>query len=728
MLNKDEKIIKAGKAINELVFEKIELQKAFNYYNGKMDPEQFRYLEENYGLSNPTSVEFIPLIKKHIDALVGEYIDVPIIPKITCKDTETLNNIEKDKHLKILQSYFDLIKTNLNNAVIALQQGQGVQNKSLEKELNKITKEIENSFISEYEIAAQNVLQYIIYSRETDMPMKLRTLLLDLLVTGYAFFKVRQSKAKNNIVIDVLDPLNTFIDRNPESVYVKNSYRAVIRKWLSKHEILNLYGHMMKKDAIKELEGVETVGYEFSSYMVRSYDNCGTGYPLTDGLEAGREISPGYPYDEAGYQIKNLIPVYEVEWVETHKKNGEYVTERHEVVRIGQNIYIIKDEEDMNVMRSVDNPTHCTLGINGLYYSNRGKPYSLVLACAGLQDKYNILHFYRDNIIANSGTIGDWLDLPMLPKVLGNDITERLQKFIAYKKQGIGLVDTSQDGIQFNNNTAFAGFDDTVKAQTIQGIELAIDRVENTCSSITGMFKERLDGISQYQAVSNVKTGARNSFIITKQYYLQMDILLSELLLDSLNIAKKVYKKGLKGTVILGSEKYQKIFTALPEHFTLTDYDINVTSSSEILQDIENIKLIVSELIQAQAIPAEVVIEAITCKSLTELKLKVKAALKEQEEKADVLGQLEQQVEQLQQELQQAQQMIQELTSKNEQLDEARLSLEQEKIKSASDVEWYKARADRAYKEGQIEVNRDKVGIELAQLHDGNKLNDKVKY
>jgi hypothetical protein len=48
------------------------------------------------------------------------------------------------------------------------------------------------------------------------------------------------------------------------------------------------------------------------------------------------------------------------------------------------------------------------------------------MACDKLQDKYDILHFYRDNLIANSGTAGDWIDVSMLPKFLGSKLSERL--------------------------------------------------------------------------------------------------------------------------------------------------------------------------------------------------------------------------------------------------------------------------------------------------------------
>jgi len=64
-----------------------------------------------------------------------------------------------------------------------------------------------------------------------------------------------------------------------------------------------------------------------------------------------------------------------------------------------------------------------------------------------------------------------------------------------------------------------------------------------------------------------------------------MDLVTCEMLLASLNQAKITYKNGLTGTLILG-DKYQKIFTALPEHYTLTDYDVHVVASTEIMQDL----------------------------------------------------------------------------------------------------------------------------------------------
>ena len=102
--SEEELIDKTNTAISELVVDKDSMQKAFNYYNGVLDAEQYRYIKDNYGIGNPTSVEFVPLIRKHVDALVGEFLGTPILPKISCKDSKTISSITREKELMISSS------------------------------------------------------------------------------------------------------------------------------------------------------------------------------------------------------------------------------------------------------------------------------------------------------------------------------------------------------------------------------------------------------------------------------------------------------------------------------------------------------------------------------------------------------------------------------------------------------------------------------------------------
>ena len=70
------------------------------------------------------------------------------------------------------------------------------------------------------------------------------------------------------------------------------------------------------------------------------------------------------------------------------------------------------------------------------FNDKNGQPYSLMAATMNLQDKYDLLLYCRDNLIATSGTVGDWIDIAHLPVVLGVSMPERIMKWLAYKKNG----------------------------------------------------------------------------------------------------------------------------------------------------------------------------------------------------------------------------------------------------------------------------------------------------
>ena len=723
MLLQQELIDKTNEAISELVYDKYELQKAYNYYAGKRDPEQYRYLEENYGIGNPTSVEFTPMIKKHVDALVGEFLGTPIIPKISCKDSDTISNITRDKQLEIEAGLVKFLKSKIQNSIMQIINGKDPEDGSIKMQLDKIIQDIDQSYMSKYEIAAQDVIQYVMQSRQTDMTTKLRQLLLDLLITGYTFFKVGETPSKTNISIEVLDPLNTFIDRNPDSIYIKDSYRAVVRRWMTRTQIRNKYGEELTREDLKSLDdnwndpGKSTMyGHTYRTEMV-----------TMNAREISDEPLPGYPDNTYSSRFQ-MIPVYETEWVETDK---DFVMQRYSTVRIGEDIFILRGKDE-NVVRSIDNPKYCGLSINGVVFLNRSNaPYSLVLACAGLQDKYDLLHYYRDTIIANSGVKGQIMDFSLIPTFLGVQWPERIQKWLAYKKGGLEIIDTTQEGRNDTGNsplnTIFNGFDDTIPAQAIQAIQLAIDAVEATTSSITGVFRERLNGIEQRDAVSNIKQGVTNSFTITKPYYQQMDLVTCEILVGALNQAKITWKKGLTGTIVLG-EQYQRTFTALPEYYTVSDFDIHVISSTQIMEDMQQIKAILPDLMKGGIVTPDVLMEVITSKSLSDMKYKVQKSIKIQKEENNQLQQLSQQLQEAQKQMQQMQQQLQQAQKEVEELNKKNFDLQQHKIQLEYQVDNYKAQTERQYRKDWAEIERAKVAIEEAQLHDGNPYNDKVRY
>ena len=120
--------------------------------------------------------------------------------------------------------------------------------------------------------------------------------------------------------------------------------------------------------------------------------------------------------------------------------------------------------------------------------------------------------------------------------------------------------------------------------------------------------------------------------------------------------------------------------------------------------------------------------DAMTSRSLTELKDKIQKSWIKKKEENNQLQQLSQQLQEAQQQMQQMQQQNQQLSQKVEQLNETKLQLEKQKIESDAEIKWYQAQTERDYKTKSAETDSKKVEIELLQLYDGNPYNNKVNF
>ena len=255
-MNVDKEIQQIDAAISELVYDKAALRMAYNYYHAKRDANQFKHIEENYGIGVPTEVTFNPLVRPHIDRLVGEYLGLNQELKTTCKDTETLNNILREKQIAIANEINNYLTNYLENNIIGsiLNDKESIIDPFIENELSKIRENISESFISEYEIASQNMLIYFKQSRNIDLDNKMQSLMTDLCVSGTCYYRVRPSLSKDNIRLEALNPLDTFVEKNPNSDYLADSRRAVIRKYMSIEDIIAEYHEDLKDEHIQILK------------------------------------------------------------------------------------------------------------------------------------------------------------------------------------------------------------------------------------------------------------------------------------------------------------------------------------------------------------------------------------------------------------------------------------------------------------------------------------------
>lgn len=722
-------IDKADQAISELVYDKVHLIKAYNYYAGIRDRSQFAHLEQNYGIGNPTNITFTPLIRKHIDALVGEYLTLPLDPGISCKDEKTLNNIFREKQLKISQELVKVIKPKLQNLIYSLIRGDGknkINDVQFEAELKNVEDFVENNFISDYEIAAQNIIENFIQSRTVDLKNKLQQLILDLFIAGEVYYLVEPTVNNTGVNLKILNPMNCFPDVNVNSQYINDSYRFVYREYLSKQELLAQYGEDLTREDLKHIEKDDVLNTTNSSHiMMLSSANGRFGMSdcMEDGIIQGMAAVPTYAYRPS--IPTSLFCVYHVQWVDVEKqKDGTYKQNRFHVTKIGGDIYILKGRDD-NAVRSVTSPEKVKLSVNGLRYKSRtGRPYSLMLATADLQDLYDYYQFMKSTLIAQSGTAGDWIDIAYIPNWLGTQPQEKLQKWLAYKKSGVAMLDSSQEGLPMSNAT-FQGYDDTVKLQAIQAVDVAIQDIENTAMQITGVYRERLGGLQPRDAVANVETGLQQSFIVTKQYFRAMDHIEKEILLDMLNVAKIVYKDGISGTLILGNQR--KIFTALPEHYTLTDFDIHIRDSQEAIKERTQVQQMALELIKGGLTDPELLLTISSSKSITDMKTTVSKQIKAKREENNQLQQLQQQLQEAQQQMQQMQQQMQKQQQELEKYNAEEMQLKKLQLDKEYEVALAKIKSNERISKEKLEYDKKRVDLEALQLFDNNPYNDKIK-
>lgn len=717
--------------IGELVKEKEHLFKAYNYFNGVRDHYQYEHLEKNEGVGNPTSIGFTPLVRKHVEAIVGEYLTTDPKPRISCKDKKTLSNIFRDKELAVAQKIKQWLSQYLENAIYSAiftggQEQNGQQQQIVDQEIQREMTEIEDmvnrNFISNYEIAAQNICNYVLQDRRIDFKNKLEQLFLNMLISGESYYQVVKSHNGTNFRLELCDPMNTWVDKDPKSRYMKNGHKSVIRKWMTEEEIIIKYGDYLTESDIKELSRYKMHFSENSNFLLITGQESRCGSIKNPGIMHGVGAHP----EAVDYMFErqwDLIPVYEVEWIDYKKKDGKYVGVRYHVTRIHSDIYIL-DGEDDDMPRDIDEQNEARLSVNGIWYTNgHGAPYSLMLATADQQDNYDLLLYKKDNIAALAGTAGAIVDIAQLPEMLGEDMTERLMKYQALRKIGLAVIDTSQEG-SMQQNTFYGGFDDTKGLSAIQYIQLAIEMTENIVSSMTGVFRERLGGIEARDAVQNVEVGMQQSYIITKRYYQAMDTLVSEILMDCLDMAKIVYKKGLTGQIILGDQK--TIFEVAPKYYTTTSFDIHLADSAEIIKEQEMIKQLAMQFAGSNLVDPETLFIMATSKSLTEMREAAIKSLREKKAENNQLQQLQQQLEEAQQNMQQMQKQLEQSTKKLAQLNEKKLNIEQQNNQMDQELGYYKIEKDAELKNRELDIIEQRNKLEAAQLLDNNPNNDEV--
>lgn len=729
--------------ITALVDEKPRIKTARNLYDGVRDGQEFKYLEETFGIETPMSIKMTPLIKTRIDVLLGLLLDEVFTFKMSVNDNATLTKIEKsklaEKARRVLEGYDTQLKKNADRA------DNGDDPKAdvvTDEYINSVTSMVDEEFISNFEIAAQSLVKFFKQDRTIDLKQKVKQYFLDLLLTGEAYYRVRINKEGADPVFEVCKPENIFFSKNTNHQFMSSGhkpyvYAVVYRKYMNRSEILSRWGNKMNHEAKDKVFG------EISK----------SGRQITDPRHLGHIYNKdgnNSSYNQHNNDSLDSIPVYEVEFlvnneikleedvkesfrtteaiksskyfVDSYGKNpgsgsaGDkgYRLDRYQSVRIGDDIYLEMGKSRWTP-RSMGDPASTVLSFNGGAYNDRnGVPYSTALALKGLQDSYDIVTFFRDNLIANSGVDGSRVNLAAIPKVLGEDYMERVLKFVSLRKQGIELYDPTEDGAHL-----FSGYGDfkgSLNGNVVNDLNLVLESIEKQADTTSGINRHMYAAAEARDAVTNVRVGQQQVSLITKDLFEVLGTVRSYMISDLINAGKITYKKGKRGSYVVGHK--QVIFDVQPENFCYTDFNIHVIRDGEDAAKVQKVRDLVPELIGMGALSPDVIIKLTLCDSPTEMVRIINNSMAKTKEENDQVGQLSQQVEQLTGQLKEGEKAAEESNRQIKSL----TALDKENKKRELDIKEYDAKEKYklGYKKLSIEemeamadIKKDKQIVQL---------------
>lgn len=733
---KDEYLIgNIKKAVFDLVHNKDTEETARDFFNGIRDDREFSYLVENYGVGNPVEVPFIPLMNKRINALIGKQLQNDLDYKVLCENPTALDTKMKEKRAAVLNELIKFYNSQIQKVTQAStylpeeepeqggpqeQQGSKKINSLMQKKLKDLKEKYNESWQTDWEIAAQHFINYII--RRKELKKKFNKAFEDLCITGIQAVRTYIKEIGKDPEIKVCSPENLFFSIDSDIDWIEDCRRIVYREYLTKSEILNRFGHFLEK------EDRDLISKEISDYYT-PYSKEREHVTFYDEEEQREiELSRG---SRDFYEDK--IEVFHVEWIATNPVKDNSLKNTSRVERSTKNIkfnkrlrqdryegYMINIKggiffnygKSSDVVRSIDDPYTCKLSYNGLVYrAKNNKPFSLIMATKELQDLYDLTHFKINNLIQSARPGGTFTVFEHLPTFLGDSPEERLMKTMAYEKtMSTKLISISQEGNEpgspysFNN---YGNYPSNVDGQTLQALQAYLEILESKADNILGMSRQALGEMEERDGKGTTMMAIQQSELITKQYFYLSNIFIAKTLSNLTNLSKIAYQEGFKGSYIMGEN--HKMFSIDHPNYELADFNVHIVFDS--MRDNLNMQKsqeLVNMAVQNQMVPFKDAFYLLTSSSVAEQRRIIKRFTGDQEDQGSI--------EQMQQQLEEASKQMEEM---QKELEKAQKELQNEKD-SKKKAELENDKKELELKKEELEMKKDekerKLQLEMQKV------------
>jgi hypothetical protein len=631
---------------------KDDLKRLYDYYNGVIYEDDYRYVTQPYGKSRtnfPSKMRNYPIIKPIIDLLLGEKSKRPLNYTVTVQNGDAVSQKESAKQQAIYQNLQQrFIKALAQTNPEILQNLESPDDIPMPKE---IADQFENSYVDNRAIKGQHAITYIMQSQE--VYDKLQKAWFHFLVSGEVY--THRGVRNKEPFYEVLNPIDIDYDKDPDIEFVEDGDWALVRKYVHASSVIDSFYESLTEEQVLELE--EPRQSDPESYLLYRRARAGSDpntyrnrliEVVTVYWKSRKRIGfLEYPDPETG-------AIEEMEVDETFRMPKEmkeagakvtylWVNEVWEGTRIDGRFYI-NINPVANQRISIDNSSTCKLPINGRKYSDiNADNISLVSLGIPYQLNYNIFKYRMELAIARSKDIISQFDINMIPKKWDMD------KFMYYVEgTGIAWVDYNKEGIQLNPQHQSV-LDMSIK--TISQYITLLESILNEWEKISGVSRQRQGTIGAYEGKASSQQAILQSSHITEDLFRKFARLEQRDLQALLDYSKEAWLTGKQGMFVMpdGTTDFLDLDTL--QHME-SNYGIFVSDAGKDQQRLDQIKGLAQAMIQ-NGTKASMVAEMFESENFSQIKGKLKAAEKAAEELEQAQQQAQQQQAQQQMQMQQ---------------------------------------------------------------------------
>ena len=703
---------------------KDDLKRLYDYYNGVIYEDDYRYVTQPYGKSRtnfPSKMRNYPIIKPIIDLLLGEKSKRPLNYTVTVQNGDAVSQKESAKQQAIYQNLQQrFIQALAQSNPEILQNLESPDDIPMPKE---IADQFENSYVDNRAIKGQHAITYIMQSQE--VYDKLQKAWFHFLVSGEVY--THRGVRNKEPFYEVLNPIDIDYDKDPDIEFVEDGDWALVRKYVHASSVIDSFYESLTEEQVLELE--EPRQSDPESYLLYRRARAGSD-PNTYRNRLIEVVTVYWKSRKRIGFLEYMDPetgaMEEMEVDETFRLPKEmkdmgakvtylWVNEVWEGTRIDGRFYI-NINPVANQRISIDNASTCKLPINGRKYSDiNADNISLVSLGIPYQLNYNIFKYRMELAIARSKDIISQFDINMIPKKWDMD------KFMYYVEgTGIAWVDYNKEGIQLNPQHQSV-LDMSIK--TISQYITLLESILNEWEKISGVSRQRQGTIGAYEGKASSQQAILQSSHITEDIFRKFARLEQRDLQALLDYSKEAWLTGKQGMFVMpdGTTDFLDLDTL--QHME-SNYGIFVSDAGKDQQRLDQIKGLAQAMIQ-NGTKASMVAEMFESENFSQIKGKLKAAEKAAEELEQAQQQAQQQ--QAQQQMQIQQQEMERASidkEKDRQLDieVALINAEARKNPELDSFNMQKLMQDFENKQRELDIRERELGAKINNDNEKNQI------